>query len=452
MTTFATDQATVYQYPDLLLQNLIRFNTTNPPGNEADCIKYINSLLVGAGIQTNILALDPGRPNLIARLKGQGNTPPLLLYGHVDVVSTDNQEWQHPPFGGDLVDGYIWGRGALDMKSGVAMMVAAFLRAKMEGIVPPGDVILTLVSDEENGGTFGAKYLIEKHASLFDGVRYAIGEFGGCTFYIGRKKFYPIMVSEKLPCLIEATIVGSTGYPSLAIRGGAMAKLARTLQKLDRKSTPIHITEVTRQSIGIIADTLSFPSNIILRQLLNPKLSNRVLRSIGTQGEVFDPMLHNTVNATAIKGADKYFVLPERIVINLACLLLPGYGPDDMIAELHQMLGDDINLKVIYVDGKVPAVPDLGLFNTLQNILHDADPAGIPLPVLMPIPTDGRTFSQLGIQTYGFIPMSLPRNFNFWQTTHAANERIPAEALAFGTDAIYQVIRRFGKLTLRIKD
>jgi acetylornithine deacetylase/succinyl-diaminopimelate desuccinylase-like protein len=154
-------------------------------------------------------------------------------------------------------------------------------------------------------------------------------------------------------------------------------------------------------------------------------------------------MLHNTVNATAIKGADKYFVLPERIVINLACLLLPGYSPNDMITELHQMLGDDIDLKVIFVDGKVPAIPDMGLFGILQRTIRDVDPEGIPLPVLMPIPTDGRTFSQLGIQTYGFIPMSLPRNFNFWQTIHAANERIPVEALTFGTDAIYQVMQRF---------
>jgi acetylornithine deacetylase/succinyl-diaminopimelate desuccinylase-like protein len=445
MAIFATDQTRIYQHPAQLLQNLIRFDTTNPPGNEAECIKYLDNLLTGAGIQTQILARDPGRPNLTARLKGQGNAPPLLLYGHVDVVSTENQEWQHPPFGGDLIDGFIWGRGSLDMKGGVAMMVAAFLQAKIEGMVPLGDVMLALLSDEESGGIFGAKYLIEKHTSLFEGIRYAIGEFGGCTFYVGKKRFYPIMVSEKLPCMIEASIVGRAGYPSLAIRGGAMAKLAKTLQRLDRQSTPIHFTEVARQSIGVIANTLSFPSNIVLRQLLNPKLSNRVLRLLGVQGEVFEPMLHNTVNATAIRGADKSFILPERIVINLACLLLPGYSPDDMISELHQMLGDDIDLKVVYVDGKVPAVPDMGLFDTLRKALCDIDPEGIPLPVLMPIPTDGRTFSQLGIQTYGFIPMSLPKGFNFWQTTHAANERIPVEALTFGTEAIFKVLQQFGK-------
>ncbi len=431
--------------PVQLLQNLIRFNTTNPPGNEAECIRYIDSLLTGAGVQTSILALDHGRPNLIARLKGQGNAPPVLLYGHVDVVSTENQVWQHQPFGGEQVDGYIWGRGALDMKGGVAMLVAAFLRAKTEGIVPSGDVVLALVSDEEGGSNFGAKYLIEKHASLFDGIRYALGEFGGCTFYVGQRRFYPIMVAEKLPCMIDASVLGRTGYPSLTIHGGTMAKLASVLQQLDRHRTPLHITEVARESIKIMANALSFPSNLVLRQLLSPTLSDRVLRLLGAKGEVFEPMLHNTVNATTIGGADKRFVLPERIALNLACLLLPGYSPDNMISELHQIIGDDIELKVVYCDGKASAVPDMGLFDTLGKVLIEADPDGIPLPVLLPVPTDGRFFSQLGIQTYGFLPMKLPKDFNFWQTTHVANERIPVEALTFGTEAIFKVLQRFGK-------
>jgi len=444
MDTFASDQATIYQRPAQLLQNLIRFDTTNPPGNEAECIRYIDGLLAGAGIQTRILARDPGRPNLIARLAGQGNAPPLLLYGHMDVVTTENQAWQHPPFGGDLADGYVWGRGALDMKGGVAMLVAAFLRGKIESLVPPGDVVLALVSDEEGGSNLGAKYLVENHASLFDGICYAIGEFGGCTFYVGQKRFYPIMVAEKQPCMIEASVLGRAGYPSLSIRGGAMAKLAWILQQLDRHRTPLHITGVARQSIKAMADALPFPSNLVIRQLLTPKLSGGVLRSLGAKGEVFEPMLHNTVNATAISGADKLFVLPERIFLNLACLLLPGYSPDDMIYELHQIIGDDVELKVIYFE-KLPAVSDMGLFDTLDKILREADPDGIPLPVLLPVPTDGRFFSQLGIQTYGFLPMSLPRDFNFWQTMHAANERIPVEALTFGADAIYKVLQRFGK-------
>ena len=165
-----------------MLQRLIRFDTTNPPGNERECVAYISNLLTEAGCDFTVVGSSPDHPNLIARLKGQGTAPPLLLYGHVDVVTTAAQTWQHPSFEGRLVDGYVSGRGALDMKSGIVMMLSAFLKAKTEGVHLPGDVILALVSDEEGGGDAGAKYLVENQAELFQGVRYAIVEFGGFSY------------------------------------------------------------------------------------------------------------------------------------------------------------------------------------------------------------------------------------------------------------------------------
>ena len=177
---------TLYQRPAELLQKLIRFDTTNPPGNEAACVNYIAELCQSLGIETASYAKDPARPNLIARIPGEGRAAPLLLYGHVDVVSTANQDWAHPPFSGDVADGMIWGRGALDMKGGVAMMTAAFLRAKAEKLALPGDVILCILSDEEAGGELGAKFMVESHAELFAGVKYAIGEFGGFPVYTWR--------------------------------------------------------------------------------------------------------------------------------------------------------------------------------------------------------------------------------------------------------------------------
>jgi acetylornithine deacetylase/succinyl-diaminopimelate desuccinylase-like protein len=193
-TRFSRDE-TIYNHPQKLLQNLIRFDTTNPPGNEAECVKYINTLLTDAGFETVVLFKDANRPNLIVRLKGQGATAPLLLYGHVDVVTTANQKWAHPPFEAEIEDGYIWGRGALDMKGGVAMMLTAFLRAKAEHLNLSGDVALAIVSDEEGLGDYGAKFLVENHAEYFKGIRYAIGEFGGFSFYVGKKRFYPIGVT-----------------------------------------------------------------------------------------------------------------------------------------------------------------------------------------------------------------------------------------------------------------
>ena len=164
--------------PGALLQHLLRFDTTNPPGRERPCIEWAAGLLDAYGIDSRLFALDPERPNLVARVGG-GSEPPLLLYGHVDVVTTAGQPWSRDPFGGERSDGVIWGRGSLDMKGGDAMMIAAFLRAAHEGDDLPGDVILCLLSDEEAGAEHGARFMVEQHPEQFDGVRFALGEFGG---------------------------------------------------------------------------------------------------------------------------------------------------------------------------------------------------------------------------------------------------------------------------------
>jgi len=442
MSTPSTNNRTIYERPVEIVQSLIRFDTTNPPGNEAECVAYVNKLLSEAGFTTTLLAKDPNRPNLITRLKGQGNAPPFLLYGHVDVVTTLGQAWTHPPFEGVIVDSCVWGRGALDMKGGVAMMLAAFLRAKSEGLSPSGDVVLAILSDEEGGGDYGAKYLVENHPEQFKGIHYALGEFGGARFYFGRKKLYPVMVAEKQICWMKAHVRGPGGHGAFLMRGGTMAKLARLLQQLDRRRLPVHITSAARQMIESMASALSFPQNLILRQLLNPRLTDLMLRLLGTRGEGLQPLFHNTVNATIVQGGDKINVIPSEIALELDGRLLPGFKPDDMIAELRRLIGDDVELEVARHDPG-PAEPDMGFFDTLAGILREADPGAVPIPMFMPGVTDGRFFSRLGIQTYGFTPMNLPPDLNLLQKAHAADERIPVESLDFGANAIYKALQRY---------
>jgi acetylornithine deacetylase/succinyl-diaminopimelate desuccinylase-like protein len=437
-----SNNATIYERPAELLQNLIRFDTTNPPGNEAQCVAYINDLLTEAGFETNILAKNPNRSNLLARLEGRGDAPPLLLYGHADVVTTAHQEWTHPPFEGKIVDGYVWGRGALDMKGGLAMMLAALLRARAEGLKPAGDVVLAVLSDEEAGGFYGARYLVEEHAEHFQGIRYALGEFGGVPMYIGQKKFYLVQVAEKQICWLKATVRGPGGHGSAPMRGGAMAKLARLLQKLDQHHMPIHVTPVARLMVEEIASALPFPTSLLLRQLLNPALVGNVLKLMGDKSLLLESLLKNTVNATIVHGGEKVNVIPSEIVLQMDGRLLPGYSPDDMIAELRRVIGDEVDLDLVWHDPG-PAEPDMGLFNLLTGVLRDADPDGMPIPLLLPGVTDARFFSQLGIQTYGFTPLDLPQEFNFFETIHAADERVPVNALAFGVAAIYEVLRRY---------
>jgi acetylornithine deacetylase/succinyl-diaminopimelate desuccinylase-like protein len=428
----------------MILQELIRFDTANPPGNERPCIEYLDGLLRDAGIETSILAKDPQRPNLIARLPGTGAAPGLMLFGHVDVVTTMHQQWTVPPFEGRMQDGYIWGRGALDMKAGVAMMTAALLKAASSGLHPSGDILFLAVSDEEAGGRMGARYLAADHPSLFEGVRYAIGEFGGFPLYIDGKPLYLIQVGEKQPCWMEATIRGLGGHGARPMRDGAMASLGHVLSQLNRCRLPIHITAVTERMVLAMAAALPRHKRAIFRRLLNPRWTDRILKGLGETGRNLEPLFRNTVNATIVRGGEKPNVIPSEIVLGLDARLLPGFEPEDLFAELGEILGEDLDYEVLLFDrGTTDA--DFALFPLLADILGQAHPGSHQVPYLLPGSSDARFFDQLGIQTYGFIPMNLPPDFNFFDTIHAADERIPVESVEFGAKAIFEVITRYGE-------
>jgi len=431
-----------YTRPAEILQRLIQFDTTNPPGNEARCIKYIQDLLSSVNIKSTLLERTKGRPNLVARIKGAGKTAPILLYGHVDVVTTQDQAWDQPPLEGRLVDGFVWGRGALDMKGGVAMMVAAFMRLKAEGIQPPGDVVLAVVGDEEAGGDDGAKFLVEEHADLFKDIRFALGEFGGFTMTVAGRRFYPIMIAEKQICWMKATVRGQGGHGSMPVRNGAMAQLSQMLKRLDEQDLPVHITPPTRMMIEAMSSALKPAQRLLFGQLNNPAMTATILKLLGDRGRVFYPLFHNTVSPTILYGSSKVNVIPSEVSVELDGRLLPGFSPEDMLAELRPIVGEDVELEVVQFDPG-PAAPNMELFNTLAGVLTETDPEGVPAPLILSGVTDGRFFSKLGIQTYGFLPMTLPEDFNFTATIHAANERIPAAAVDFGANAIFKVLQRF---------
>ena len=436
--------AAIYRRPAELLQALMRFDTTNPPGNEVACVGYIRDLLTAAGIDSELIARDDRRPNLIARLPGEGRAAPLLLYGHVDVVTTEFQDWTYPPFAAEEHDGFIWGRGALDMKGGVAMLVAAFLRAKVENEPLPGDVILCILSDEEAGANFGARFMVERHAEKFTGVRYALGEFGGFSYTLFRRRFYPIMVAEKQCCVVQATLHGPGGHAAFPARNGSMAHLAAFLRTLNIRRLPVHIPTTTRLMIESLAGVLRGQSGLALRQLLKPALTDIVLDLMGKQGETFDPLLHNTVNATIVRGGEKDNVIPSEITVTLDGRILPGFSADDLLSELRRLVGGDVELSVLVQDPNPAKEPDMGLFNILGGILKEQDHEAIPMPLLLGAVTDGRFFSRLGIQTYGFTPMLLPAGWDFINFIHAGDERIPADALSFGSASIFAALQRFG--------
>ena len=429
--------------PVELLQRLIRFDTTNPPGNEAACIDFVRGLLEDAGVATETYAKDPARPNLVSRLPGRGNRAPLLLQGHVDVVTTSGQDWARPPFGGELVDGFVWGRGALDMKGGVAMMVSAFLRAAREQTPLEGDVILAVLADEENGGDLGAKFLVEEHPHLFEGVRYSLGEFGGFTLELGGTSLYPIQVAEKQICWLNARVTGRGGHGAMPQRGGTMGRLGKLLRDLDRKRMPVHITPAARAQFEAMAAAVSRPTSDILRALLRPKLTDRVLPLLGERAQATEPLLRHTVSATIVRAGEKHNVVPATIEVALDVRALPGFGPDEVIPEVQRLVGDDIELELVRYDPGPPE-PRLDQFETLAEILRELEPGAVPVPLLQGGVTDGRFFAQLGIQNYGFLPLKLPGDFRFASLIHAADERVPADAIEFGAEAVFRALQRLG--------
>lgn len=445
-TTTTTSTTDIHERPVEILQNLVRFDTTNPPGNEAACIAYVKQLLDDAGIPNTVLAKDPNRPNLVARLAGRGDAPPLVLQGHVDVVTTANQDWEQDPFGGEIIDGYMWGRGTLDMKGGVTMMLTACLRAKAEGFLPAGDMILTVMADEENGSDFGARFLAEEHPEQFEGAKYAIGEGGGGAQRIFGKRYYPIMVAEKQVCWMKATFRGPGGHGSTPIRDGAMGKLGHVLNTLNTQRLPVHITPAMEPMIRGIAAAAPAEEAELLVRLLDPSQTDATLDELAARGirqaRMLDALLHNTISPTVVHGGYKTNVIPSLIELELDGRVLPGYTDQNIMDELRQLTGLDLELDVLRHDPGRAEI-DLTLFPFLADLVREADPEGEPIPSMVGGFTDGRMFARLGIQNYGFLPVLIPDDFEAGPTVHAANERVPVDGFLFGVEIINQLVRRY---------
>ena len=430
-----------------ILQKLVRFETVNPPGNEKQCIQYIDGLLHKAGLETTIFEPQPGRQSLMCWLKGEGMAPGLLLQGHVDVVGVQGQKWSRPPFGAELHDGFVWGRGTLDMKGSVAMMLSAFLRIHEDDVPLAGDVALLILADEEAGSPLGAKFLTDNHPDLFEGIKYGIGEFGGYTQEIGGKRFYPIMVDEKRGCGTLARLRGRAGHGSVPVRGrdSAMGALGQFLTLIDNVHTPVHITPATRLMINGITAALEGEHKMLFEQLLDTAKTDEILAALGSEGEALYPVFHNTMSPTVIRASEKGNVIPALIEVTLDCRLLPGITQAEWFDELRSIIGPIPELEVINHTPRDVAEPDMSLWPILTGILKELDPDGVPIPMLFPGGKDGRFFSRLGIQTYGFLPTPMPAGMNALQMIHKEDERIPLRALEFGTSAIFEVLKRYGR-------
>jgi acetylornithine deacetylase/succinyl-diaminopimelate desuccinylase-like protein len=426
-----------------LARALIRFDTSAPDGRERELIGWLAPQLEAAGLEVRVLARDPERLNIVARLRGRGEAPPLLLHGHIDVVPVSGQKWSVDPFAGEIRDGMLWGRGALDMKGGVAMLLTAVARAAA-GPPPAGDLILCVMSDEEQGSAFGASFLVDEHAELFAGVRHAIGEFGGFSFPMLGKRVYPIQVAEKQRAVVRLVAEGEAGHGALGGRNSAVTALAQSTRKIGKTGLPVHVTPVAAAMLDAMASAVGSPFGGVLRALGNERISGPALRVLGDQAAAIAPMLRNTATVTHLAAGDPAAinVVPARAEAHLDCRVLPGYGAEELLAELRPLLARGVRAEVELIEQVDPAV-DWSLYPLLAGLLSEADPDGHPVPMLLAGVTDGRHFARLGIQHHGFLPMQLPPELGFQSLLHAADERVPVAALDFGAGILTRLLERY---------
>lgn len=432
-------------YPPVveITKKLITFPSVNPPGDELPAQNYLQELLESGGFQVQRFAKIADRPNLVTRLAGQGAQPPLLLYGHTDVVGVDGQDWDVPPFAAIEQDGILYGRGALDMKAGLAMIVHTLLRAKAQDLRPMGDIILAIVVDEESGGQAGMQYLLEEQPQIFQDVRYAVGEFGGFPLYAFGHKFYRIGVSQKQYAHLRLRLQAPGGHGSLPARNTVMAKLGRALLKLDQASMPYHKTPLAEHIIQQMEHVLPPQAQKVLAGLLAPEQFEEALAAIGPGRERFESLFRDTANPTIVTSGAKFNVIPAEALVEIDARILPGRTTEDMVAELEAILGDEVDIEVIASGPKTKSTVDYGLFDTLATILAKMDPEGTPIPYLFNESPDGRLLEDAGIQNYGFLPMNLPPYIDLPAVIHAENERVPVTAITFGADALFELVKRY---------
>ncbi len=429
------------------LSRLIQAETVNPPGNEIRAIRVIQEILQAAGVPEDvytIVAKLPERPCLVARLKGDGSQRPLLLSGHVDVVAVDREHWTHDPFGGEVIDGEVWGRGALDMKGLLASYLAVFLLAFRQKLPLKRDLVLAAIADEEVGFTYGSKFLVDEHRELID-AEFGITESGGLTFHMGGARLYPIQTAEKAVCWLNATAHGRPGHGSMPHDENAVLRLAQALERLRRAvHLPVHLTPPVLAMLETLSKSQPFPTGTVIGLLRNPALAGVLLRRLPTeQRSLFIALLTNSVSPTILQAGAQTNVIPSSAMAKLDCRILPGQSAQDAMREIQAVMGEHIKLEVIASSTGASAPMDTPLYRLMAQATQRMDPGGYIMPTMLPGATDASMYSRTGMKMYGFSPGILPPEIPLMKMAHGHDERIPVATIRSGLPALWQVVSEF---------
>ncbi len=422
-----------------LCSELIRIDSVNTGDpatigdGEARAARYIQDKLTEVGYETTYLEATPGRGNVICRLPGADRTRgALLIHGHVDVVPADATEWAVDPFSGAVQDGYVWGRGAVDMKGMVAMTVALARQYRAEGFVPPRDLVFSFMSDEEAGGTFGAHWLVDHHPELFDGVTEAVSEVGGFSIAVGGgRRAYLVAAAEKGVAWATLRATGRAGHGSMINNDNAVSRIAAAVTRLGNHEFPIVRTATVDALLAHIHELtgLEFPEDDL----------EGAVEKIGPASRIVNATLRNTANPTMLRAGYKANVIPSIAEATVDCRVLPG-TQETFREEVAAIVGDGIEIDWVW---QPPLeYPFAGsLVEAMVAAVTAEDPDGVAVPYMLSGGTDNKAFDRLGIAGYGFSPMRLPADLDFTALFHGVDERIPVDALRFGVRVLDRFIR-----------
>ena len=419
-----------------LCSDLIRIDTSNygdasGPG-ERKAAEHVATLLDEVGITAEVLEFAPGRTSLLARWGGDAGDA-LLVHGHLDVVPAAAEDWQVDPFSGEVRDGYVWGRGAVDMKDFDAMLLSVVRARARAGQVPDRPVVLCFPADEEAGGALGALPLVDQRPDLFEGCTEAIGEVGGFSVTVRGRRMYLIESAEKGMAWLKLTARGRAGHGSMINKENAVTELAAAVARIGSHDWPVRLTptmEVLLAAVAELAGTEATPDN-----------AETLVEEFGGAARMLGAVLRNTVNPTMLGAGYKVNVIPSEATAHVDGRFLPGYR-DEFFATLATLCGESITVDTITSQPAWEMPYDGHIVDVMTRSLLAEDPSAVVAPYLMSGGTDAKYFGRLGIRTYGFAPLRLPDDLDFTALFHGVDERVPTDALEFGARVLDRFLGR----------
>lgn len=422
------------------LQRLIQFNTVNPPGNESLAANYLREIVEREGIDVHVLESAPGRGNFVARIPGTGNGRPLMLMAHSDVVSVEPEKWTHDPFSGDIANGQVWGRGAVDTKDLVACELMVMLLIKRAGLTLDRDLIMATFADEEAGGRYGAGWMWQNHRELID-AEVAINEGGGLAINVGGKRFYLCQTGEKGGARMRLTGRGAPGHASMPLPDTAMRRAGRAMVRLTEHTFPTILTQTVQQMLTAMGSALGGDGNERFQQILADPTWKNLSQLPFEENErlALYATTRNTAVPTIVHGGHRINVIPSEVTVDVDGRVLPGQDPEKFVEEVRELIGDDVNVEMTNGSTGLEADPSSPLFETISSTIAELDPGATVVPYLVAGGTDAKSIP--GVKVYGFMPTR--DNPEECALAHSHDERISISNLEFGTQALYEIVTRY---------